>query len=504
MTRPLFVVTCLVAVSATIASAQDYYPQQMNYPASQYSGGYGPGMPPAPNYSAGQGPQQGPQMQGSMAIPAPRPKLPPGVTDENGLLYYNGPAYGNPYPMGSPGPIQKVSYQQMAMLQSGPRQDSGSSPSVMSGGGNSNGGGIPSGQMQSGGMSGGGMPGQGMVTDDNGDAGYGGGEGDGSGSCGPGGCGGRGCGPLGLGLLNCHLFDGSLFPGKVGCCWTAGYDNLLMFRDPGSTRILAQDINTLDTEFNANQFHFDPSYGGRTFLQFMGPSGVSIQGVYTKIATLVADGSVADFASLQIPSPLVANTVDYFGADVMQFHYTSAIQGAELNVIKPFGSIELLAGFRYMEINESMRLTTINSGTGGISDYDTDAFNEMYGGQIGMQGRWTLFDLLGFDFGAKFGVFGDRNADRQVMYDLNNSVIDPPFPTSAKNQSTAYIGELSAQMVLPINSSISIHGGYSVMFINQIALAPDQATFQLDSGTHVDMRGDIILHGANFGVTAVW
>jgi hypothetical protein len=277
-----------------------------------------------------------------------------------------------------------------------------------------------------------------------------------------------------------------------------------MFRDPGSKRILAQDINTLATEFNASQFHFDPSYGGRTFLQFMGPSGVSVQGVYTKIATLVADASVADFASLQIPSPLVANTVDFFGADVMQFHYTSSIQGAELNVLKPFGSIELLAGFRYMEIDESMRITAINSGTGGTSDYDTDAFNQMYGGQVGMQGRWTLFDLLGFDFGAKFAVFGDRNAGRQVLFDLDNTVIDPPFPTSAKNQSTAYLGELSAQMVLPINASISIHGGYSVMFINQIALAPDQDTFQLDSGTHVDTRGDIILHGANVGVTAVW
>jgi hypothetical protein len=70
------------------------------------------------------------------------------------------------------------------------------------------------------------------------------------------------------------------------------------------------------------------------------------------------------------------------------------LQGAESNLIyqfneSPFGRINLLAGFRYLNLNEGLTIrdTAADEST-GFHLFDTDQFstrNQFYGGQIGLR-----------------------------------------------------------------------------------------------------------------------
>src|SRR5262249_36394581 len=120
----------------------------------------------------------------------------------------------------------------------------------------------------------------------------------------------------------------SIFPGKLGYAWTAGFDAIGMLRTNGSERDLVLNTANQASVFNATQFAFPMTPGGRAFIQLMGPSGDTYQAVYFKLASFVADSTVTGNNNLQIPFPLASNptiAVDYFGADQMQFHYTSNI-----------------------------------------------------------------------------------------------------------------------------------------------------------------------------------
>jgi hypothetical protein len=405
-------------------------------------------------------------------VPAGPPpmKLPRGVTSENGLLYYNGKPYAdNNGPQFNP--YRTVSYEAGAENQMQP----GGMPSVMS----------------QGGAYGGDMSGNGQMSDAGCDCDQGGND------CGNGR---NGCGDVLYNLFH----HGNPFPGKYGYMWSGGVEALAFNRDAGSNRILVQNTDTLATEFNSHQFSFDFTSGARAHINLMGPSGIQYQAVYMKLATLVSNADVVGDNNLQIPFPLAGDTVDFFGANEMLFHYTSQIQGGEINVIYPFGNFQLLGGYRYLAIDESLRLTSIDVTDGGTSDFNVDCFNQMHGGQIGILGQWELFGLINFDFDAKFGIFGDIVNQHQVLRDFNNTVV--LRDTSGHESSVAYVTELGLVGVVPIGASFNIRCGYNVFFIDRVALAPDQLDFtdNADSGTQVHQKGDIIVQGVVLGIDAKW
>jgi hypothetical protein len=518
MTRlPLALACLLSALTASIASAQSYQQPYSMYGPGMPSGGMYPGygqgqaygqpmgqpmMQPYPSQAAmeqgwgGQGmasqAMYGPPPGGfpSGGNPGPLPhysgraappmKLPPGVHAENGVLYYDGKAYADSnYSQPSPFyPVRRADCETV--------EQSGS---------------MPGGMYQQPGYSG--MQGQGPMYD-----------GEGGGAACNGNCNGACNGDCNGACGNCYgngrgIFDVfgrprnalNPFPGKYGYVWTAGFDVLALTRDAGTNRPLVLDSNTGATLFNSNAFGFDFEPGGRAFLSLMGPSGIQYQATYMKLATLVADNTVFGNNNLQIPPPLSSATVTMFDADQMNFRYLSEIQGAEANIIYPFGNFQLLAGFRYLEIDEQITLTSfdVDAGTG---TFTANSFNNLYGGQIGILGQWQAFGLVDFDFFAKFGVFENYAQEHQVLN-------DPIFfrDTAGHHSEAAYVTELGAQIVVPLGPSFSFHVGYDVFFIDRIALAPDQYDFNVGTvsdGTRVNPRGDMVLQGVNLGLKVVW
>jgi hypothetical protein len=499
-------ICCAAFASFAHAQSYPYAAQQAAYgygpnpQAAMYGAPGGPGMNPAMYPPPGMAPggmmppggagggmmqpsmepgMQGPGMAGAMNVTpgryrvpgnaAPPMKLPRGVTAEDGLLFYNGSPHAqqasfNPY--------------QMSASQQG---GEGAPPQTMPPS-------SPNGNVNYSGMADGGGC--------NGNCG-----GNCGGDCRGGNCGGGCCGLWGPHSCFGHFFG---FPGKYGYVWSAGVEVLAMTRDADTDVVVVQNTDTLDTVFNSRDLDFGWEAGGRARLKLMGPSGIAVEGVYMRMAKFEAEANVEGNNDLQIPFPLAGALVDFFGADDMQLRYTSAIQSAELNVIYPFGNFQLLGGYRYFSIDETFNLRSTDRVDAGTSDYTTDVFNKMNGGQIGLLGQWQAFGMLNFDFDVKFGIFGDSITQSQVVRDLDNTVI--ARSTVGEKDGVAYVTELGIRAVVPLGATFNVTCGYNVFFIDRVALAPDQLDFSNDasSGTQVRQSGDIVMQGVTVGLNARW
>jgi hypothetical protein len=323
------------------------------------------------------------------------------------------------------------------------------------------------------------------------------------------------CAACGWLTYPCHclygLCHGSEFPGKLGYVWNAGYDSLAMTRNSGTNRpLLLLDNGTTPAPvvFDANQLDFDWDYGGRAHIELIGPSGITYQFQYTRIATFVTQDSVGPIgvgANLTLPGT-ISGFSGFTDADRASFYYSSAIQTGEFNMIFPFGSFEFLTGYRYMQIDEKAQIATVTGGAG--ASITADSLNIMNGGQIGALGRWEMFGLIDFDFDAKFAVMGNAAQINQEAIDATGTPVSSPAVVSGSKTRIAYVTELGLQGVIPLSAAFSFHAGYNVYFIDGAALAPDQFAFGLGSssvaGTQVRNHGDLVVQGVNAGVTATW
>jgi len=65
---------------------------------------------------------------------------------------------------------------------------------------------------------------------------------------------------------------------------------------------------------------------------------------------------------------------------------------------------------------------------------------------------------------------------------------------------------VSCVTTIPLTKFWSLRAGYNLMWIENVALAPDQLdfTFTPTSGTMLNDNGGVFLHGANVGLQAAW
>ncbi|MCC7085151.1 MAG: BBP7 family outer membrane beta-barrel protein [Pirellulales bacterium] len=457
---PLALASTWMAAMTIVASAQNPYGYAPN---AMTPGGTPPGIfPGAAQYHA--------------AIPAPpRPKLPRGVSDDGGLLFYN----GRPYQDGSNPYGQQMHAAQMAAY-----------------------------QEAVGGAAGDMTPAQQYAAN----VGQGYGEGYSGGAPSEGYCNDPYCNNAGhpgyLHSLWAWLHgENRGFPGKMGSCWSAGAELVYYRREHEPDRGLVFNTNNDNTLFSAQQLHYEYEPGFRTWLTYMGPSGIAAQFIYLQTDNMDASNTSRGNNNLQVPFPLAANpdTPSFFGADRMTVSSNTDFHSFEANVIYPWSSLQFLAGFRYVEVSDDASIVGQDTDAAGIGRYNVDCINRLYGGQIGVLGQYEAFGLVNFDFVAKTGIYGNASFQHQMITD--NQGFDNPFrDASGTNSDVAYVSELNARAVFPLGPTFSIQAGYDVIFINRLALGTQQFDFNVNSaaGTQVHGGRNLIIHGISGGLTAKW
>ncbi|WP_425613425.1 BBP7 family outer membrane beta-barrel protein [Anatilimnocola sp. NA78] len=177
--------------------------------------------------------------------------------------------------------------------------------------------------------------------------------------------------------------------------------------------------------------------------------------------------------------------------------YTSSLHSAEFNLRRAHSDwVTWLVGFRAVQVGERLNL---NAGGATIS---TDTINHLYGAQLGLDlrfldcGTWYVNGL------GKAGIYGNT-ADQVTRTAGVGGAL--PFVTSGGNQ-TSFVGEVGLNAGYRLTDRFSLLAGYSVVWVDGVALAPDQlAGTNVTTGVSaINANGSLVYHGFNFGLEYGW
>ena len=301
-------------------------------------------------------------------------------------------------------------------------------------------------------------------------------------------------------------------------CTYAVIEALVLERNVSGTPFpLAVDATTGQTLASTNDLDFPFSGGLRAYVghRFCGGWAWELGyfGLFDASATTTVTGD------LSLPGDLGPGTNVFFGADRITYDYTSRLHGGELNfvcccsccetscdpcIVPRCQSVEWIYGLRYLRVDELLTVSGERDEVGGTETgtYEVRASNDLYGPQFGLRlrhccGPWSVEGT------GKVAVFGNDASTSQVLTDFPNFVLRD---VSASDGDVAFLGELNLSLIRQVSNHWFVRGGYNLIWIDGIALAPDQLDFTLasTSGTSIDTGNTMFLHGVNLGIEGRW
>jgi hypothetical protein len=305
-----------------------------------------------------------------------------------------------------------------------------------------------------------------------------------------------------------------LIPTSKMCPCTYGWaEALIMWRDSDATnRPLVINLNTQETLISTGDLDFDTGWGLRAGFGVRPCDGWGWEFEYLGVFDQDAERSIELADELALPGDLGLVTNNFFFADEVSVRYDSQVNNAEVNRVccccccdGPCccRSVTWLYGFRYLNLNEDFAIvsTDLQEGT---STYDIDTNNNLIGGQVGSRirhsrGRWS------WEGTGKAGLFGNAAEQHSdAIIDFPNFVIRPGRTESAGN--LAFVGDFNLSAIYQINTVWGARFGYNLIWIEGVALAPDQLDFTdtPTSGSGISTDGGVLLHGLSAGVEARW
>ncbi|MBW4519838.1 MAG: BBP7 family outer membrane beta-barrel protein [Scytolyngbya sp. HA4215-MV1] len=203
---------------------------------------------------------------------------------------------------------------------------------------------------------------------------------------------------------------------------------------------------------------------------------------------------------------------DFSQAFQHKIKYTSDITNLELNyrqqITKPEskGYASWLVGLRYFNINEGFDLISFDGAPGDGEDvgtYKIETDNDMFGLQIGLDAGTQLSSNLGIGLKLRTGVllnFSDQNSKLVNTGFAGQTVIQG----DARGTGISPMIELGLSATWDLSPNISLKAGYNLLFLGQVALAPEQFAQGPDLGTEFSRldRSSALYHGPSIGIVA--
>ena len=220
---------------------------------------------------------------------------------------------------------------------------------------------------------------------------------------------------------------------------TGGVNRTLVERVPGSVPFLLTSIASGPEAFNSNQFQQGFSAGPKIDLIYHGDSGYSAELSYFNIfnqtgTKAIGPDNPADWLVMKAPGGFW-QTQD-FPYQAMAWQDTTSLYSAEANGRLALSSrVTVLAGFRWFQLNDTLlgtltppdrtqpawkngctltncQLSLVTEGNLPAGNYpafwNTNVVNNLYGFQIGVDGKIWEFGRFSLGGQAKIGLFDDN------------------------------------------------------------------------------------------------
>lgn len=292
-------------------------------------------------------------------------------------------------------------------------------------------------------------------------------------------------------------------------------DAVMLNRNDATGRIIAFDRITLAPIATGS----DPDFGFETLPRvtagYVLMNDIAVEGTvwYKDDFDGIYDGfnptgTTGRLDSNIFPFPIAGvagnRTSNFLDADLVQLANSTGIHSYEINVVETTRVFNFIAGFRYMEIRDQLRVNAVDtSGVTGTSLSQFGTYNHLMGTQFGVKTGFTK-GLATLDTSVKAGMYINDAQASTLIRDINNTSI--LRNTQLGGQNEAFVGEFQVNLTLRVAASTALRLGYQCMFIDQVALGVDQinATNAAQTGLSLNARGDLFLHGPSAGLDFRW
>jgi hypothetical protein len=181
--------------------------------------------------------------------------------------------------------------------------------------------------------------------------------------------------------------------------------------------------------------------------------------------------------------------------------YWTQLKSVELNYKYAVNErISVLGGFRYLQLNDTLRTTLNNNVATGLYEFE----NEMYGGQIGLDLLLTdPCKALELRVVGKAGWY-NNDYEGGVRLLQGNNVLSA---NAGAGDGTAFVGDLVFSASYWFNEHIALRAGYQLLWIGDAALAGEEASRSVVNPAllrNPQHDGDLLMHGALVGLEVQW
>jgi hypothetical protein len=317
---------------------------------------------------------------------------------------------------------------------------------------------------------------------------------------------------------------------------TGGANQSLVGLLPGGMTWLATQTAAASAveSFNANQFWQGVSAGPKVSVTYHDESGFGVEFSYFNIFTQSATKTVgptgpsntADWLVMYAPGTFW-QTQD-FPYQGMAWKDATNLYNAEANgQLDLSPRVTLLGGLRWLQLNDELQgtLTPLDRGepTWKYDDlslsqvqnpplstptvvnppfWTTRTVNNLFGVQIGVDGKLWELGRLSLDGQIKAGVF-DNNARQTTAVSMAKQL----YTAQATTNAAAFVSEAALQAKYQLTKGLAFKLGYEALWLDGVALAPGQIreTYTTTTTTPPSVRALGVNSGSNVlfqGVTA--
>ncbi|MFM9197977.1 MAG: hypothetical protein ACKOWG_20010 [Planctomycetia bacterium] len=296
-------------------------------------------------------------------------------------------------------------------------------------------------------------------------------------------------------------------------CWVARFEAIALWRNAPASRPLFTTVDpvtatTGPTAFNASQLQSDPLAAPRLTLARLDECGRGFDASYLYAGNFFSQRSLptaADGYAFSAPG-IYGNPSGLAGSPVSsaQQRLTASLQTAEINYREPlgWGSTRFLTGFRWLQWRENWSM--VDQPSTGSESWQTGCFNDLYGGQIGLDSMlWNSGKGMRLEGLVKAGAY--YNAASQS----SSSSLTPASITVDSPAGSAFVGEVGLTSVLPLRKNLDLRCGYFGLWLQGLAQPTRQLSGQTltpatpATGT-LSTNGGVVLQGVSLGLEGRW
>ena len=292
-------------------------------------------------------------------------------------------------------------------------------------------------------------------------------------------------------------------------------------------------VGPTDVVLSTRDFNYDFTAAGRLVVGHSFDECLQIEGAYFGVSGAADTAAVRDNTSNGFTPNGIGNLFSPFGGfgsvpvpgldynNFAQIRYTSSLQGAELNIRRklpmPAGKLttSILFGVRYTGLPEDFQYDTnsdvTKAGTvvtnGALNSIHVATTNEMIGPQIGALFEFYVDNRWWVNVDMKAAVMNNR-AHQSTTYTNVDNGTTTVYSGTTQEDHTAFAEELSVTAVYRWTSHFTTQIGYKALWMQNLALAPDNLNTNIDILTmgpaQLNHGSATVYHGPFAGVVLGW